>query len=35
MTWTQIWTGNDHKIKDPDGTENFDTSQFCKSEKTL
>ena len=35
MTWTQIWAGDDVKIKDPDGTENFDTSQFIKHDNTL
>jgi len=34
MTWTQIWTGDDHKIKDPDGTAMFEVSDFVKSEFT-
>jgi len=35
MTWTNIWAGNDFKIPDPDGKENFKTSEFVKSQNTL
>lgn len=31
MTWTTIWTGDSHLISDPDGTKNFNTSEFCSS----
>ena len=34
MTWTQIWAGADFKIKNPDGTDQFDVNSFCKSEFT-
>jgi magnesium-transporting ATPase (P-type) len=31
MTWTQIWSGGDHKINNPDGalTDLLQTDQFC------
>lgn len=31
MTWTQIWSGDDHKIPNPDGalTDLFKTDKFC------
>ena len=30
MTWTQIWTGESHKVENPDGklTDLFNTNQF-------
>lgn len=34
MTWTQIWSGEDYKIKDPDGTANFVVSDFIKNDFT-
>ena len=34
MTWTQIWAGSDTKLKNVDGTEPFNTSEFIFNEKT-
>lgn len=33
MTWTQIWSGDSHKIKNPDGalTDMFNTSEFVSA----
>ena len=33
MTWTQIWAGGDHAIKDPDGSEMIDLNDYIKSNK--
>jgi len=35
MTWTDMWSGKDFKINNPDGAENFNTDEFCKSANTL
>jgi len=34
MTWTQIWAGSDTKIKNVDGSEPFNTSDFIFNDKT-
>jgi len=34
MTWTQIWAGSDTKIKNVDGAEPFNTSEFLFNDKT-
>lgn len=34
MTWTQIWAGKDFKLKNVDGTEPYNVSEFVESEKT-
>ena len=34
MTWTQIWAGDDHKVKDPDGTGMLTVSDFIKNDFT-
>lgn len=34
MTWTQIWSGQDKKINDPDGAGKFNVDEFIGNEKT-
>lgn len=34
MTWTQIWAGEDHKIKDPDGKGQLNVDEFIKNDFT-
>ena len=33
MTWTQIWAGADHAVKDPDGSDMIDLNDYIKSNK--
>ena len=34
MTWTQIWAGQDFKLKDVDGTSQYTVSEFIQSPNT-
>lgn len=34
MTWTQIWAGKDFKLKDVDGTAQYNVEEFISSDVT-